>query len=46
VNALISEIRELILSARRAVVHSVDLIQVLTNFEIGRRIVEHEQWGA
>jgi len=41
VNALISEIRELILSARGAVVHSVDLIQVLTNFEIGRRIVEH-----
>ncbi|MEZ5580407.1 MAG: hypothetical protein R3F40_13935 [Candidatus Competibacteraceae bacterium] len=25
--------------------HSVDLIQVLTNFEIGRRIVEHEQGG-
>ena len=27
-------------------VHSVDLIQVLTNFEIGRRIVEHEQQGS
>ncbi|WP_371925200.1 DUF1016 N-terminal domain-containing protein [Desulfobulbus alkaliphilus] len=26
-------------------VHSVDLIQVMTNFEIGRRIVEHEQGG-
>jgi len=45
VNALIIEIRELILSARQAVVRSVDLIQVLTNFEIGRRIVEHEQMG-
>lgn len=45
-NDLIHEIRSLIQSARRAVVQSVDLIQVLTNFEIGRRIVEHEQQGA
>jgi predicted nuclease of restriction endonuclease-like (RecB) superfamily len=43
---LLTNIRELVLSARKAVVHSVDLIQVLTNFEIGRRIVEHEQQGA
>lgn len=43
---LIGEIRELIRSARRAVVHSVNLIQVMTNFEIGRRIVDHEQQGA
>jgi len=43
---LLAEIRELIRSARTAVVHSVDLIQVVTNFEIGRRIVEHEQQGA
>jgi hypothetical protein len=46
VNALITEIRELIRAARQAVVHSVDLIQVFTNFEIGRRIVEHEQQGS
>lgn len=39
------EIRELILSARRAVVRSVDTIQVVTNFEVGRRIVEQEQKG-
>jgi len=45
-NDLLREVRDLILSARKAVVHSVDLIQVLTNFEIGRRIVEHEQGGA
>lgn len=45
VNELIHEIRELIQSARRSAAHSVDLIQVLTNFEIGRRIVEHEQGG-
>lgn len=43
---LIHEIRDLVQSARRAVVRSVDQIQVLTNFEIGRRIVEHEQGGA
>nr|WP_240193658.1 PDDEXK nuclease domain-containing protein [Desulfobulbus alkaliphilus] len=42
---MIHQIRDLIQSARRAVVHSVDLIQVLTNFEIGRSIVEHEQGG-
>jgi predicted nuclease of restriction endonuclease-like (RecB) superfamily len=42
---LLKNIRELVLTARKAVVHSVDLIQVLTNYEIGRRIVEHEQGG-
>ena len=45
-NILVKDIRELILTARKEVVHSVDLIQVLTNFEIGRRIVEHEQQGS
>jgi len=44
-NSLLADIRELILTARKAVAHSVDLIQVFTNFEIGRRIVEHEQQG-
>ncbi len=42
---LFSSIRELIVSARRTVARGVDLVQVLTNFEIGRRIVEHEQRG-
>ena len=42
---LIGELRLLIRSARQAVARSVDAIQVLTNFEIGRRIVEHEQQG-
>ena len=45
-NPLFSEIRELIISARKAVSRSVDTLQVLTHFEIGRRIVEHEQQGA
>ena len=43
---LINEIRNLIRSARQAVVQSVDLLQVRTCFEIGRRIFEHEQQGA
>ncbi len=42
---LFKEIRELILTARTAVVRNVDAIQVITNFEIGRRIVEYEQKG-
>lgn len=43
---LIAEVRQLIQSARRGVASVVDTFQVLTNFEIGRRIVEHEQKGA
>lgn len=42
---LINEVRELIQSARHAVASTVNTLQVLTNFEIGRRIVEHEQRG-
>jgi len=45
-NILISEIRELIVSARKSVASGVNLVQLLTNFEIGRRIVENEQAGA
>jgi predicted nuclease of restriction endonuclease-like (RecB) superfamily len=44
--ALITEVRDLIQSARRGVASVVDTFQVRTNFEIGRRIVEHEQKGA
>ena len=42
---LIAEVRHLVQSARRGVASVVDTFQVLTNFEIGRRIVEHEQRG-
>ena len=38
-------IRELIAGARATVARGVDLMQVHTNFEIGRRIVEEEQRG-
>jgi predicted nuclease of restriction endonuclease-like (RecB) superfamily len=39
------EIKNLIHSARMTVARGVDLVQVHTNFEIGRRIVEQEQKG-
>ena len=42
---LIAEVRQLIQSARRGVASVVDTFQVMTNFEIGHRIVEHEQKG-
>lgn len=46
ISALFQQIRELIRSARNAAVRNVDTIQVMTNFEIGRRVVEHEQQGS
>ena len=42
---LLAEVRQLIHSARHAAARTVNTLQVLTNFEIGRRIVEHEQKG-
>jgi predicted nuclease of restriction endonuclease-like (RecB) superfamily len=44
-NSLYHQIKDLIHSARQSVVKTIDLIQVLTNFEIGRRIVTFEQNG-
>ena len=44
--ALYARIRELIIAARRSVSRGVDLVQVWTNFEIGRHIVEYEQAGS
>lgn len=43
--SFIENIRELIRSARATVARGVDLVQVHTSFEIGRRIVEQEQQG-
>jgi len=43
---LVKEIRDLVQSARRAASQHVNTLQVATNFEIGRRIVEHEQQGS
>lgn len=43
---LVKEIRDLVQSARRAAAQNVNILQVITNFEIGRRIVEYEQKGS
>ena len=43
---LVKEIRDLVQSARRTAAQNVNTLQVVTNFEIGRRIVEHEQRGS
>jgi predicted nuclease of restriction endonuclease-like (RecB) superfamily len=42
---LIAEVRSLIQSARNAAASTINTLQVMTNYEIGRRIVEHEQQG-
>ncbi len=45
-NTLLVSIRALILSTKKTAARSVNTLQVLMNFEIGRRIVEHEQQGS
>lgn len=42
---LIKEIRGLITAARNAVINNINIAQVITNFEIGRRIFQFEQEG-
>jgi hypothetical protein len=44
-NSIVTEIRELIEKARRQVVRSVNSAMVFTYWEIGKRIVEEEQFG-
>lgn len=44
-DTLYESIRELVVAARQTVARGIDLVQVHTNFEIGRHIVEHEQRG-
>jgi predicted nuclease of restriction endonuclease-like (RecB) superfamily len=43
---LVKEIRDLVQSARRTAAQNVNTLQVVTNFEIGRRLVEYEQKGS
>lgn len=45
-NFLLGEIKTLIENARNTAVRQVNALQVMVNFEIGRRIVEEEQQGA
>lgn len=42
---LYERVRDLVVTARQTVARGVDLVQVRTNFEIGRHIVEFEQQG-
>ncbi len=42
---LVKEIRDLVQNARRAASQNINTLQVSTNFEIGRRIIEYEQKG-
>ena len=44
-STLFTGIRSLLLSARQSAARGINLLQVRTNFEVGRRIVEHEQHG-
>ena len=44
-NSLFIEIRELINNTRKSISRGVNYAHVRTNFEIGRRIVDHEQAG-
>jgi predicted nuclease of restriction endonuclease-like (RecB) superfamily len=43
--ALVEQVRTLVQSARRSAIANINSLQVLTNYEIGRLIVEHEQQG-
>ena len=45
ISALLGKIRSLVTTSRKAAARNIDIIQVLTNFNIGRVIVEHEQAG-
>lgn len=45
VTSLVSEIRALLQMARATAARQVNALVVLTNYEIGRRIVLHEQGG-
>lgn len=42
---LLKQVRFLIRSARQIAARGVNTLQVMTNFEIGRLIIEHEQKG-
>lgn len=43
---LLQDIKSLITAARSSAVRNINRLQVITNFKIGRRIVEEEQKGA
>ncbi|HII99249.1 MAG TPA: DUF1016 domain-containing protein [Methanoregula sp.] len=46
ISPLVQEIRDLVQRARRAAAQNINTLQVVTNYEIGHRIVEYEQRGS
>ena len=42
---LLEQIRSLVQSARKTAATAINSVQVITSFEIGRMIIEHEQQG-
>ena len=46
IGALLDQVRELVQTARKSAATAINSLQVITNFQIGRMIVEHEQRGA
>jgi predicted nuclease of restriction endonuclease-like (RecB) superfamily len=46
VDALLERVRGLIRAARKSAATAINSLQVITSYEIGRMIVEHEQKGA
>src|SRR4030042_6857068 len=45
VDALLEQVRGLIRAARKSAATAINSLQVITSYEIGRMIVEHEQQG-
>lgn len=45
ISTLIERIREVVQTARKSAATAINSLQVITNFEIGRMIIEHEQQG-
>jgi predicted nuclease of restriction endonuclease-like (RecB) superfamily len=43
--ALVEQVRSIVQAARRTAVNNINSLQIRTNFEIGRLIVEHKQQG-
>jgi predicted nuclease of restriction endonuclease-like (RecB) superfamily len=46
IGALLEQVRGLIRAARKSAATAINSLQVITNFKIGRMIVEHEQKGS
>ena len=46
IDVLLEQIRNLVQAARKTASTAINSLQVITNFEIGRMIIEHEQQGA